>query len=155
MWPEGDLALVSDDTRLLRHLVLQTPIVLEPKFLATYKPRVGFKAFFSHTYTRGTLFVDSYAGTTLIRRVLLGLFAVAPFVVVALALIGYFPFILIMLAVALIIPAGIGLVRKASAKAVASYVLLLIPFGSAFWAGVTRGLWVHRRYFSWTRQVKP
>jgi glycosyltransferase involved in cell wall biosynthesis len=148
VWPEGDLSLVSDDTRLLREIVQHQDILLDPKFHAVYKPRIDFASFLSHTYTRGTLFVDSYAGTSLARRLIILLGAVSPLGAIALIAMGLSWLVLSGLFIAVFVPMVIGAFRRASGKALASYLLLVIPFGLLFWAGLVRGIWVHRRHFA-------
>jgi glycosyltransferase involved in cell wall biosynthesis len=152
VWPEGDLSLVSDDTRLLREIVQHQDILLDPKFHAVYKPRVDFASFFSHTYTRGTLFVDSYGGTSLARRLIILLGAVLPLGAIALIVTGLSWLVLSGLLIAVFVPMVIGAFRRASGKALASYLLLVIPFGLLFWAGLVRGIWVHRRHFAVDRR---
>lgn len=147
VWPEGDLALVSDDTRLLRNLVQKQDIVLDPGFSALYLPRISMKSFVAHTFMRGTLFVDSYAGTSSIRKLIIVFAALLPLLFIAIASSGFFLLPLAALAVLIFIPAVIGALRKAHLKALASYLLLVLPFGILFWAGLIRGIFVHRRYF--------
>ena len=152
VWPKGDLALVSDDTRLLREVVQHRDIVLDPKFHATYRPRINMSSFLSHTFTRGTLFVDSYAGTSLIRRVVIILAAILPLGAVTLVAGGHFWLVVSGALLGYLVPTIIGAFRKASGKAIASYLLLVFPFGLLFWSGLVRGIWVHRRHFAINRK---
>ena len=147
VWPEGDLALVSDDTRLLRNLVQKQDIILDPNFLALYRPRISMKSFASHTFMRGTLFVDSYAGTSRTRTIIIFFAALLPLLFIAFAGIGHLVFSLLFIAALLVVPAVIGAIRKAPLKALISYLLLVLPFGIMFWAGLIRGIFVHRRHF--------
>ena len=147
VWPEGDLALVSDDTRLLRNLVQKQDIVLDPGFSALYRPRISMKSFVAHTFMRGTLFVDSYAGTSSIRKFIIVFAALLPLIFIAIASSGFLLPSLAAIAVLILIPAVIGTLRKTHLKALASYLLLVLPFGMLFWAGLIRGIFVHRRYF--------
>lgn len=148
VWPEGDKMLVSDDTRLLREIVRQRDIVLDPSFHATYRPRVDFASFMSHTFNRGTLFVDSYAGTSLMRKVFILFGSLIPFAAISLTLTGNFVWVALTGILFLLIPALIGALRRATRKSIASYLFLVVPFGFLFWAGVVRGVWVHRRHFA-------
>lgn len=152
VWPESDLSLVSDDTKLLREIVQHQEILLDPKFHAVYKPRIDIASFLSHTFTRGTLFVDSYAGTSVARSLIIFLGAVLPLGAIALVATGLWWLVLSGLFMAVLVPMVIGAFRRASAKALASYLLLFIPFGVLFWAGIVRGIWVHRRHFTIDRR---
>ena len=152
VWPEGDLSLVSDDTRLLREIVQHQDILLDPKFHAVYKPRIDVASFLSHTFTRGTLFVDSYAGTSIIRRLIILLGALLPLATIALALARLYWLVVLGAFIAVFVPMVIGALRRASGKALASYLLLVFPFGLLFWAGLVRGIWVHRRHFAVDRR---
>lgn len=147
VWPEKDLALVSDDTRLLRNLVQKQDIILDPDFLALYRPRISLKSFVSHTFMRGTLFVDSYAGTSPTRKIIIFFSALLPLLFIAFSSSGFLVLSLLILAALLVVPAVIGAVRNAPLKALTSYLLLVLPFGILFWAGLVRGIFVHRRHF--------
>jgi glycosyltransferase involved in cell wall biosynthesis len=153
VWPEGDASLVSDDTKLLRDLVASHPLRLDPNFGATYLPRVTFKSFLSHTFTRGTLFVDSYAGTSGFRRMILAAFALLPVFLVVATLLHVFGWLMLAALIALLAPAVIGLCRKASWRATLAYLVYVLPFGLVFWAGLVRGIWVHRHHFGPGRKV--
>lgn len=159
VWPEENAALVSDDTKLLRYVVAHRPMRLDPAFGAIYRPRVNVRSFLSHAYTRGTLFVDSYAGTSLVRNILLVGLSVLP-VIFAIALVaalvtGAWTFLLVLVTLAvlgLLAPAAVAAIRKAPARAVLSYVTYVVPFGAVFWAGLVRGVVVHRRAFRRARR---
>ncbi len=154
-WPEGDAALTSDDTKLLRFIAEKSPIRLEPGFSGTYRPRANLRGFLSHAWHRGTLFVDSYAGTGRGRNAVLVALAVLPLLavplIVTLAVLGQWWAIGIgvaLLAVALLVPLVIAAARRCPRRALVSYLLLVVPFGFAFTAGLLRGVVVHRRLLS-------
>jgi hypothetical protein len=153
-WPTKNAHLTSDDTKLLRYVVNQTPIRLDPGFAATYRPRVTVRQFLAHSWGRGTLFVDSYAGTGAARNmVLVALALTPPLAALGLAwaaVVGQLPIGLGILAigvVGLVIPAIIALIRRCPPRAVISYLLYVVPFGAVFWAGLVRGLKLHRKAF--------
>lgn len=157
--PGPNAHLESDDTKILRWIVHRDALRLEPGFAAIYRPRTTVKQFMSHAYLRGTLFVDSYAGTAPIRNVLLVLLALAPWIGVAaiIALVAYGkPWIvaglLLAAAIAASIPAVIAATRRCPLKAVAAYALYIVPFGFTFAAGLLRGLVVHRGAFGRSRR---
>jgi hypothetical protein len=77
-WPEENARFTSDDTKLLRRISDEQPIRLEPGFSATYRPRTTVKRFLAHALNRGTMFVDSYAGTSRARDAVLLLLVVLP-----------------------------------------------------------------------------
>lgn len=154
VWPKENAALVSDDTKLLRYVVEHRPMRLDPGFGAIYRPRVNVRSFLSHAYTRGTLFVDSYAGTSLVRNILLVGLSILPIVfviaIVAALVTGAWAFLIVLVALAvlgLLAPAAVAATRKAPARAILSYVTYVVPFGAVFWAGLVRGVVVHRRAF--------
>jgi hypothetical protein len=153
-WPNANAHLTSDDTKLLRFIAAETPIRLDPGFSATYRPRTSIRQFLSHTWGRGTFFVDSYAGTSALRNVLLVLLTIAP-PVLLLAVIGFsfatrWATVIALLAfvgAGLVTPAVLAAVRRCPSRAVLSYLVFVVPFGVTFWAGLVRGLIVHRKSF--------
>ncbi|PJJ71225.1 glycosyltransferase involved in cell wall biosynthesis [Diaminobutyricimonas aerilata] len=153
-WPEGDARFVSDDTRLLRYLCARSSLRLDPSFSATYRARTSLGAFLAHARDRGTLFVDSYAGTSVFRTVTLLLLVAAPIAILTviawLALAGAWTgaaAVLIASLVALALPAALALRNGVAHRAVASYFAYSVPFALWFWAGLTRGAIIHRRKF--------
>lgn len=158
-WPEGSTKLVSDDTKVLRHIAASQSIRLDPQFSATYRPRASVGGFIRHTLDRGTLFVDSYAGTTVARSAILIVLALAPIALVSLLILliahgmPLTALIVALLAVALIIlPAGIAARNGCRTRAILSYVSCLPIFLIPFWAGLVRGIVVHRRTFGANRE---
>jgi glycosyltransferase involved in cell wall biosynthesis len=154
-WPADDERFTSDDTKLLRYIAAQRPIRLEPGFSAVYRPRTTFPKFLSHARNRGTLFVDSYAGTSALRRLVLLLLVVLPPIAIA-ALIAFLAlglwsafWVTIALGlVAVALPAVIARARGCPARPILSYLAFILPFGVAFWSGLGRGLWIHRGAFA-------
>jgi len=152
--PEANAHLASDDTKILRWIASREAIRLEPGFSATYRPRTSVRQFLSHSFLRGTLFVDSYAGTSLLRNVVLVLLALAPWIAlasgIALAIAGpawLLASFLVVLLVAALAPAFIAAVRRCPIRALAAYGLLIVPFGFTFASGLLRGVVVHRSAF--------
>ena len=149
-WPSGDSRFSSDDTRLLRHVASLAPIRLDPGFSAIYRARATLPRFLRHSFDRGTLFVDSYAGTSLARNAALIALAITPIAaVVALValIVGHaWPALAVVIAaaiVALVAPAAIAATRRCSGRSIRSYLTLVIPFSGVFWAGLLRGLVIH------------
>ncbi|MFP3464448.1 glycosyltransferase family A protein [Leifsonia sp. SIMBA_070] len=154
-WPEENAHLVSDDTKLLRFVCERRPLRLDPGFRALYRPRTTVRGFLRHAYDRGTLFVDSYAGTSPLRNAVLLALAIVPVLavaalVVALAFGAWWAVAVIVAVVVLGIaaPAAAAAARRAPGRAVAAYLTYVVPFGAVFWAGLVRGLRVHRRSFA-------
>ena len=153
-WPSDDARLVSDDTKLLRWLVEAHPIRLDPGFSAVYRPRTTVRGFVSHTHDRGTLFVDSYAGTTPLRSMILVALAVLPVVfvgaIIALALSGLGSIALVtivaavLIALAPLVPAALN---RCPPRALLAYAVVLPIFIVPFWIGLVRGLVIHRQAF--------
>lgn len=149
--PTVGTKLVSDDTKVLRWVAENHGIHLDPAFDAVYRPRTTVRGFLAHSFDRGTLFVDSYAGTTRARTMILALLAAAPVAIVlaagalvmrgrpaAAAVVGLAPFVA---AASAALPARR---RRAPGRAVAAYLLYLLPFAAPFWAGLARGVVLHR-----------
>lgn len=147
--------LVSDDTKILRWVAENHGIRIDPRFSAVYRPRTTVRGFLGHARDRGTLFVDSYAGTTPARSaILLGL-AAAPFAVLgllaSLVLRGRAPAALAVLAaggLAAVAPAILAALQRAPRRSVLAYLTYIVPFAGPFWAGIVRGILVHRSAFS-------
>jgi len=153
-WPEGDARLISDDTKILRRIAERGGIRLLPAFVATYRPRTTVRAFVKHSFDRGTLFVDSYAGTSVLRSLVILLVAFAPpallLLLMGLVLIGSaaaaaaIALAVVLLALCPLIPASIN---RCPARGLLSYVCYLPVFVCPFWAGLVRGVVIHRRAF--------
>lgn len=161
IWPTGDSRFVSDDTKLLRHLVAGSPFVLDPGFAATYRPRVDVPGFLRHARDRGTLFVDSYGGTSLARDLVLVVLGLAPVLLVAALVVaevlGGGTAVLALLLCALLLaaaPVVLAAFWGAPGRAVAGYLLYIVPFACVFWAGLVRGLVVHRRTLRFSRKAQ-
>lgn len=153
-WPEGDAKLISDDTKILRWIADNGGIRLDPRFAATYLPRTTVDGFVKHSYDRGTLFVDSYAGTSALRSVILLLIAIAPIVAVVaivwLSVVGaglgalLAVAVVVLLLLAPVIPAS---VNRCPPRAVLSYITFILVFLVPFWSGLVRGIVIHRGAF--------
>jgi glycosyltransferase involved in cell wall biosynthesis len=154
-WPDDHAALTSDDTKILRHIVARRPLRLDPRFTATYRPRITVRSFLVHSYDRGTLFIDSYAGTSAFRNVLLTILLAVPVVVLAIAALA-----IVLSAWALLIGLALAVVAAIAATAVlararcaplracVAFIVYVLPFGVAFWAGLVRGAIMHRAAFA-------
>lgn len=147
--------LVSDDTKILRWVATNHGIRIDPRFSAVYRPRTTVRGFLRHARDRGTLFVDSYAGTTPVRSsVLLGL-AAAPLAVVAL-IAGLLLRHKSAAASAVIVGGGLAVASPAilaaaqgtPRRSILAYLTYIVPFAAPFWSGVVRGIFIHRSAFS-------
>jgi hypothetical protein len=153
-WPEGDAKLVSDDTKVLRWIARNGGIRLDPSFSAVYRPRSTLRGFIRHSLDRGTLFVDSYAGTSAARSATIVLLAFVPLLLLAglvwLAVAGAWPAVVIVAAVVIalglapIVPAAIN---RCPPRSLLAYAGVLPMFVAPFWLGLVRGVVVHRRAF--------
>lgn len=158
-WPDGDARLVSDDTKVLRRIAQTRAIRLDPGFSATYRPRTTVRGFVKHTYDRGTLFVDSYAGTTAARSVILVGLALLPILLFG-ALVALFAAGLTAIAWALLflallsalLPAAIAAMNRCGGRAVLAFVSCLPLFVIPFWLGLGRGVFIHRGSFTGFRK---
>lgn len=154
-WPDGDARFVSDDTKLLRYIAAEHSIRLDPAFSATYRPRTTFQGFVAHSFDRGTLFVDSYAGTTASRSVVLIALALSPVlllaVLVALAVAGRWGWAVataLLAVVAALSPLVPAAVNRCPPRGLLAYIVFLPVFVVPFWAGLVRGVFVHRKSFA-------
>lgn len=160
-WPEGDAKLISDDTKILRWIADNGGIRLDPGFSATYRPRTTVDGFVRHSFDRGTLFVDSYAGTSPLRSLILLLAAIAPVIAIAaivwLAIIGAGVAALVVAAVlvlALLAPLIPASINRCPPRAMLSYVTFILVFLVPFWSGLVRGIVIHRgAFFDRSRSV--
>lgn len=153
-WPEGDAKLISDDTKILRWIAENGGIRLDPGFSATYLPRATVGGFVRHSFDRGTLFVDSYAGTSPLRSLVLLLAAIAPVLAAALTVwsvlagAGIVALVVVALVVLLLlaplIPAAIN---RCPPRALLSYLSIIVIFLVPFWSGLVRGVVIHRGAF--------
>lgn len=158
--PEEELSLISDDTRILRRLSRMLTIQINPEFSGIYLPRISIRKFIRHSFDRGSLFVDSYAGTSVLRNVILLTLIVAPIGLLLLILsllIWQADSVLTSLVAALIalplLVSTLGMILRAPVRAAISFCVYFYPFGLAFWLGLIRGALLHRRLFrSGTRQ---
>lgn len=153
-WPEGDARLISDDTKILRWIADNGGIRLDPGFSATYRPRTTVSGFVRHSFDRGTLFVDSYAGTSVLRSLVLVVAALAPVValaaVVGLIAAGWGVLAIGLVAVALIllaVPAIPAALNRCPGRAVLAYLSYVLIFLVPFWSGLVRGIVIHRSAF--------
>lgn len=153
-WPEGDARLISDDTKILRWIAENGGIRLDPGFSATYRPRTTVSGFVRHSFDRGTLFVDSYAGTSLLRSLVLVVAALAPVLALAavvwLVAAGWGVLAIGLIAVALIllaVPAIPAALNRCPGRAVLAYLSYVLIFLVPFWSGLVRGIVIHRSAF--------
>ncbi|MGC0368033.1 glycosyltransferase family 2 protein [Microbacterium sp. SLBN-111] len=152
--PTVESPLVSDDTKVLRWIAGHGGIRLDPVFRATYRPRTTVRGFLAHSFDRGTLFVDSYAGTTPLRSVVLLLLAVAPVALGAIflsAVLGGRARRLLpiggLLAAAVAAVSGTAASRRCPPRSIRAFLTYLLPFAAPFWAGIVRGIGIHRAAF--------
>lgn len=158
-WPEVNAALTSDDTKIIRTICERTTLIIDPNFSATYRPRATVFAFIKHSFARGTFFVDSFAGVRASTNVLIVLMGLIPTILITtlLALIatGFGTtgiWLVLGLIMCLAVPAVIALMNGCSRKGVSAYFMYLLLFALPYWAGICRGLWVHRHSIYGTRQ---
>lgn len=154
-WPSGDASLISDDTTVLRWIAEHHPIRIDPKFSATYRPRTTVRGFASHSLLRGTLFVDSYAGTTIGRSIALFLLALVPLfavlVVADLMISGQWAGALWLSGIAVaaaLFPLAPAAVNRCPKRSMLAYACYLPVFIGPFWTGLVRGLVLHREKFT-------
>lgn len=153
-WPAENAHLTSDDTKILRFILQKVPIVLDPNFEVIYRPRTSLTSFLKHTFVRGTLFVDSYAGTSRSRNLILNAMSFLPAILIIMLIITFYlnPAVILFALVAMLflysIPVVIAAKYKCNPKSILSYYIYGFPFLIYFFAGIIRGRWVHRRNFS-------
>jgi hypothetical protein len=160
-WPTADAALVSDDTKLIRHIAERTSIRLDPEFRVLYRPRTSVRAFVGHSVERGTHLVDSFGGTSHAWTALLLALAVAPALALVLLVLGAVtgslgPLMAVAVTGILVVaaPAAIAARRGCPARGVVAFLVYLPLFVVPYWLGLLRGLVVHRRVL-WSPAAKP
>ena len=134
-----DAHLASDDTRLLREIVLRERIWLSPDFRFRYHGKTGTRGFLKQAFFRGTTFVDGYLGQPgPIRRALVAAIAAVPvFGVVALRKPGV-GFAAVVAALG-VVPAAVRL-SGGTRDEIRAAAILTPAFIPVFGAGVLRGL---------------
>lgn len=153
--PDGDAHLVSDDTKVLRRIAETHSIRIDPGFAAVYRPRTTVRGFVRHTFDRGTLFIDSYAGTSVLRSMALVTAAASPpaFLAVFLSLVSTgrwrraVTLLLVGLGLALL-PAVVAALNRCPPRGIIAYIGVLPIFALPFWLGLVRGVFVHRGSFA-------
>ena len=143
VWPDSDAnaKLVSDDTKVLRDIAGQVAIRIDPEFRAIYLPRTELFPFLKHSYERGALFVDSYWGTTAARSLILCVMALLP--LAFLAFVGFWPIVCLFIVLfSLLIILARAKLNGASNKSLRSFLVLVVPFFTCFWAGLVKGLFI-------------
>lgn len=153
-WPEGDARLVSDDTKILRHIADSASIRLDPGISAMYRPRTTLRGFVRHTFDRGTLFVDSYAGTRLVRSLALLLLVALPvialaalIVLLAIGMTGLALAVIVVIVVLALSPVPVAAFNRCTGRGILAFVVCLPVFVVPFWLGLVRGVFIHRRAF--------
>ncbi len=135
----SDVALASDDTRLLREVATRAPIYVSPEVACRHTAKSGTKQWMRQCYYRGTTFVDGYLGDRDRAGGLLAGAAVAG--AAGVALVVRRPRTAAGLAAAGCVAAGAVTRWSGGTPREAASVSLLSPaFGMLFGAGVLRGL---------------
>lgn len=154
-WPQENIHFVSDDTKILRHISKSNPIRLDPDLYSTYRPRTNLKAFLMHAFGRGTMFIDSYAGTSILKNLILLLLDFLPiiFLTAGIVLYPYFGLMTLYIAIGFFISAVLifcvlGLINHSSIRSAISFFLYSFPFSIYFWLGLIRGTIIHKNSFS-------
>ena len=151
IWPKENQRFISDDTKLLRSISSEHQIVLEPGLRSIYRPRVTLPGFLKHSFNRGTLFIDSYMNTSLPRFGILLASILSPFIFLStflllpnqhrMAMVSGSASLFLIGVLTLIL---MGLRNHAPVKSALSFLVYSLPFAVVFWAGLARGLVVHR-----------
>lgn len=134
-----DLRHANDDTLMIRPLAERDRIFISPEFSCTYHPRDSARKFVSHSYHRGTVFVDGYyrPGTRFYRPLQIVLLGV-PALVMATAL---HPKKVVALGAASCGGLAVGAVTLGVPKRNAVALGILAPlFAVSYGAGIVRGM---------------
>lgn len=158
-WPQGDASLASDDTMLLRHIVAEHPVRIDPGFSAIYRPRTTVRGFVKHSFGRGTFFVDSFGGVSAAKNAAILAMAILPALIIgallALIAVGAWTALLTLVIVALVVlalPAVVAAFRRCPARGVLAYFVYAAVFALPYWIGLLRGVVVHRRQLMTTHR---
>lgn len=149
-WPENNAKLTNDDTKIIRQIVSEAEVVIDPEFWAIYRPRTNIVAFIKHTYARGTTFVDGFAGISLKTNALILTAGFAPvatiILIIGLLTTANFLFLglfFITALVAVLVPAVIAKINSCPNKGIRSYLTYLFVFAVPYWFGLLRGIKIH------------
>lgn len=135
----ADLRYANDDTLLIRPLAARSGITIAPEFSCTYFPRDSARKFMSHSFHRGTVFVDGYFRPgTRFHRPLQVLLAIAP---IALFVAVRRPKLAVGATLAGSAALAVGTAAAGVPRRDAAALGALAPvFGVSYGAGIVRGL---------------
>lgn len=134
----SDPKYASDDTTLIRNISKQERIYMSPEYAADYISRSSFSKFMAHTYDRGIFLLDSYMrpGTRLFYPIIGYFLLFVPF----LAILFVYPWLLLVVPVALVV-LWAGLVfAKVSAEDAFGFCVILPIFAIIYSIGLWKGL---------------
>jgi len=133
-----DSRFSNDDTVLIRSIAAEQRINISPGFACRYRSRDSLGRFVSHSYHRGTVFLDGFGrrGTRFFPVV-----------------VAFFPVSIAMIAIALKRPRSVirlvaaepiaaavfAVTMRRSLRDVVAFSLLSVPFTAAYCAGIWRG----------------
>ncbi len=142
----------TDEKELIWNITSIWPTFLDPSFRASYRPRTTVRKLLEHGFLRGTLFVDSYYGASLVRIVALWLIALSvPIGVLSLGFAGLtrsWLFAIVLIGVCLADIRALeaaAIVNRAPRRPTVSFLVCVVAFALEFWAGIGR------RMFLWFR----
>lgn len=140
-WPGKLAKFTSDDTKILRRLMINGNYWFEPGFSGIYIPNTGLRSFLRHTFWRGIFFGDSFKDASIRMRTvkLLVISSIPVLTILLLTQVLDLPFAALALLLAVASVSLIALKRGASAKSLASFVLFFPLFVPIYWCGVVFG----------------
>jgi glycosyltransferase involved in cell wall biosynthesis len=140
----ADSRFSSDDTHLLRAIAARDRINISPEFASIYRNREALRPFLRHAVHRGTTFYDGFfrPGTRFFPVVV----ASFPGSIAGAALALRRPRMALGAALALSgLGAGFARGRGRPSPEAASFGTLIVPFATAYCAGIWRGAWLAAR----------
>lgn len=140
----ADSRFSSDDTQMLRAIAARDRIHISPSFASVYRNREAMRPFLRHAVHRGTTFYDGFfrPGTRFFPAVASSF----PGSMAGVALALWRPRTAAAAALAVSgLGAGFAHNRGRPARETASFGMLIVPFATAYCAGIWRGAWLAAR----------
>lgn len=140
----SNLKKINDDTAILRQIVSETPIMIDPSYKCTYFARTSIKSFLRHANHRGSVLIDGHwrQGTRLRTPITASFFLVPALILFAAA------FTRFSITAALIVQFAVflELLRRRFGLFTSSIFVLLAPaFSLAYFSGMIYGLLLRAR----------
>ncbi len=140
----SNLKKINDDTAVLRQIVRETPIMIDPNYKCTYFARTSIRSFLRHANHRGSVLIDGHwrKGTRLRTPITISFFVVPALILFAATFARYS----ITFALLAQLAVFLELLRRHFGLFTSSVFVLLAPvFSLAYFSGMIYGLLLRAR----------